>query len=289
MSAPALWGVGILVDRYVLFNRLMDYISYDIFTIWLSLAYVVLVILTVRVSFAFDAYFIGTAVGVLYAMLFILYDYGMMKKEATDVSSIIYINPLFVAVLSWVFLKETLDPVNYLGIVLLTLSAIVVSYRRITRRDIALLYVFIFALGVSIGRVVGKSVLGDVDVWSYLFWVTIGNNIGAIILTVLPLRGRQLRFSITSQTRRSLSIIVLGSVAGFVGYVLFYKALSLGSVTVASGITALLPSYVLVYSSLILLLKPNSISGGARDKSVLLRRLAAVLLIAAGTWALVAA
>jgi transporter family protein len=285
LLAPAFLAVSNIVDNHVLHARLKDAVSYDILTNWITLPVAVMIFLATKVSFAFEAWFVGTIVGFSFAFLFILYNVAMMREQGTNVVSVMYISPLFVAILALVFLGERLSAANYAGILLLIASAFLVLYKRIDAKNLALGIILVFALASAVGRVVTKSALEGVDVWSYFFWVLVGGLLGSIVLA--SVWRRNLGATVRKLDASVLLLIVTSTAFSTLGIVLLYSAFSYGSVTLASGLTAVQPSLVFLYSAVLLRFRPAAIpperiAGGWAD----VRKVGAVLLIIVGVLAL---
>jgi drug/metabolite transporter (DMT)-like permease len=281
LLAPICLGASNLIDNHILHARLSDPVAYDIITSWLSAPIAVGIFLAWRVSFAFDAWFVGTAVGFAFAFLFILYNIAMMREHGTNVVSVMYTSPLFVAILAFLFLGEKLTVTNYAGILLLISSAFLVLYRRIDAKNIALGIILVYAFASSVARVATKSALEDVDVWSYFFWFLIGGMIGTVILAAL--RPKSLTAAWKKLDARLLLLLIATTVFSTMGLVFLYSAFSLGSVALASGLSAIQPTVVFLYSSILLRLRPGAIpperiSGRWADA----RKLGTVLLIVLG-------
>ena len=274
-----------MVDNHVLHARLGDPVAYDIVTAWSTVPIAVGIFLDWRVSFAFDAWFVGTAVGFAFAFLFILYNIAMMREQGTNVVSVIYTSPLFIAILALVFLGEKLTVTNYVGILLLVSSAFLVLYRRIDAKNIALGIILVYALASSVSRVVTKSALQDVDVWSYFFWFLVGGVMGTTILAVL--RPKSVSLALRKLDARLLLLVIATTAFSTIGLVFLYSAFSLGSVALASGLSAIQPTVVFVYSTVLLRIRPGAIpaeriTGRWADA----RKAGAVLLIILGAMAL---
>jgi bacterial/archaeal transporter family protein len=281
LLAPASFAVSNLVDNHILHARLKDAVSYDILTTWVTLPVAVVIFLATKVSFAFEAWFVGTTVGFSFAFLFILYNVAMMREQGTNVVSVIYINPLFVAILALVFLGERLSIANYAGILLLIASAFLVLYKRIDAKNLGLGIVLVYTLASAVARVVAKSALEEVDIWSYFFWFLIGGLLGSIVLACVW--RRSLGTAVRKLDAPVLLMIVTTTAFSTVGLVLLYSAFSYGSVTLASGLTAVQPSLVFLYSSLLLRFRPAAIpperiTGRWAD----VRKVSAALLIIVG-------
>jgi drug/metabolite transporter (DMT)-like permease len=274
-----------MIDNYVLHAPLDDPVSYDIITTWLTLPVAVAIFLAWKVSFAFDAWFVGTAVGFAFAFLFILYNFAMMREQGTNVVSLIYTSPLFVAILALVFLGDKLSVLNYAGILILILSAFLVLYKRISTKNVALGIILVYALCSAIARVATKSALETVDVWSYFFWFLVGGIGGTIILAAL--RPERLAAAWRRVDARLFLLIVATTGFSTLGLLLLYSAFSFGSVVLASGLTAIQPTVVYFYSAILARIRPGAIPpervpGGWAAA----RKIGAVILIVLGVLAL---
>ena len=277
-----------VIDNYVLHERLDDPVSYDILTTWLTIPIAVAVFLVWRVSFAFDAWFVGTAVGFAFAFLFILYNFAMMREEGTNVVSLIYTSPLFVALLALLFLGEQLTLANYFGVVVLILSAFLVLYKRLDAKNIALGIILVYAFFSAVARVASKSALANVDIWSYFFWFLLGGIMGTFILAAL--RPRKLAVAWRRVDGRLLLLFVATTALGELGFVLLYSAFSIGSVVLASGLSAIQPTLVFVYSAVLVRIRPGVIPAErASGRWVGPRKIAAIVLIIVGVLALTGA
>ena len=285
LLAPICLAVSNLIDNHVLHARLSDPVAYDIVTAWPTVPIAAAIFLEWKVSFAFDAWFVGTAVGIAFAFLFILYNVAMMKEQGTNVVSVIYTSPIFVAILATVFLGEQLTVTNYVGILLLVSSAFLVLYRRIDAKNVTLGIILVYAFASSVSRVVTKSALENVDVWSYYFWFLVGGVIGTTVLAVLRPKSVSV---VLKKLDAQLLLLVLGTTAfATLGLVFLYSAFALGSVALASGLSAIQPTAVLIYSAILVRLRPGAIpaeriTGPWADA----RKIGAVVLIVLGAVAL---
>lgn len=274
-----------VIDNYVLHERLDDPVSYDILTTWLTIPIAVAVYLVWKVSFAFDAWFVGTAVGFAFAFLFILYNFAMMKEQGTNVVSLIYTSPLFVAILALLFLGEQLTLTNYFGILILILSAFLVLYKKLDTKNIALGIILVYAFFSAVARVASKSALESVDIWSYFFWFLVGGIIGTFILAAM--RPKKLAAAWRKVDARLFLLFIVTTSLGELGFVLLYSAFSIGSVVLASGMSAIQPTLVYVYSAILGRIRPGVIPAErAAGRWVSARKIVAVILVILGVLAL---
>jgi len=274
-----------VIDNYILHVKLDDPVSYDILTTWLTLPVAIGVFLAWRVSFSFEAWFFGTTIGFAFAFLFILYNFAMMKEQGTNVVSLIYTSPLFVAVLALVFLGESLSGLNYVGILILILSAFLVLYKRLDMKNLALGIILVYAFCSAALRVASKSALENVDVWSFFFWFLVGGLIGTVVLAAI--RPRRLVAAWRKVDARLFLLLVATTAFSMVGFVLLYTAFSLGSVVLASSLAAIQPTIVFLYSAILARVRPGVIpSERISSRWATARKIGAVILIIIGVLAL---
>jgi len=288
LLAPICFSASNLVDNHVLHKRLNDPVSYDVLTIWPTAPIAIVILLAKRVSFAFDAWFVGGAVGFTFAFLVILYCFAMMREQGTSVVSVIYTSPLFVAILAVLFLGERLSAINYAGVLSLVASAFLVLYKRVGTKNLALVLMLVYALMSAVARVVTKSALEDVDIWSYFFWFLVGGVAGSLVLAAL--RWPNLEKAIRRLDTATCLLICATTAFSTVGLVLLYSAFSLGSVTIASGLTAISPTVLFLYSGALVRLHPGAIPPERiTGRGATARKMGAVLLIILGALALTGA
>jgi len=285
LLAPICFSASNLVDNHVLHKRLNDPVSYDILTIWPTVPFAIVILWAKGISTDFDAWFVGGAVGFVFAFLVILYCYAMMQEQGTNVVSVIYTSPLFVTVLALLFLGEKLSALNYAGVFFLVASAFLVLYKRVGAKNLGLVLMVFYALISAIARVVTKSALEGVDVWSYFFWFLVGGIVGSMVLAAV--RWPNLETAIRRLDFETWMLICTTTVFSTVGLVLLYSAFSLGSVTVASGLTAISPTVLFLYSEVLVRLRPNAIPPDRiTGKGAVIRKAGAVLLVIVGALAL---
>jgi drug/metabolite transporter (DMT)-like permease len=285
LLAPVCLAGSNLIDNHVLHKRLSDAVAYDIVTCWASIPIAIGIFLGWKVSFAFEAWFVGTAVGFAFAFLFILYNMAMMREQGTNVVSVMYTSPLFIAIMAVIFLGERLTALNYAGILLLVLSALLVLYRRIDMNNAALGIILVYAFAAAVSRVVTKSALDSVDVWSYYFWFLIGNFVGVAILAAL--RPRSVSGAVKKMDAPLFMLIAATVGISTVGLLFLYSAFSLGSVALASGLSAIQPTVLFVYSAVLLRIRPGAIPPERiTGRWASARKMGAVVLIALGALAL---
>lgn len=200
------------------------------------------------------------AAGALYSLILMLYLKGLHEQEASRFIPTLALNTVFLAILSFIFLGQGFSLIEYLGIGLTVLGAILMSLEN----PLESLKDFNSKLGVVLAVIVAaliavRDLLLDFatlsfDIWPALLWMGLGGL--AFSLSVLLISRRdKLNYS---AFRDSFDMLGVGFVrsTGFLSYAI---AISLGPATKASAVLKLNGMLVFLGATLIALVKPGYI------------------------------
>jgi drug/metabolite transporter (DMT)-like permease len=295
--ASTLWAVVVIVDKFVLTHHIKDAFSYQIFlTITLIPSVLVLFILSsfrlqnyLYLSFYLTIFVIGTILG----LVFVLYNKALLIEEVSRVTPLFYLSPLFVLLFASLFLGESLSLKRYLGIGLLVFSAISVSLRRAEHKSKsmslsispALLLMLFLDLTMAGKDVLAKFFFSYMDYWSYLFWFILGNIAGRPLLLLLPgIRGKfiadmkSLSSGICLLCLLCLLCFISSSLA-CIGYVLYFKAVSLTYVSLVSAIPSTMPFLVFLLAIMLSVFYPGSLKESIERKGVIIKGFTVIMIL----------
>ncbi len=283
LLASTLWAVAILVDKFVLTHHIKDAFSYQIFlTITLIPPVLVLFIFS---SFRISPLFYLTilVIGMILGVAFVLYNKALLVEEVSRVTPLFYLSPLFVLLLSSLFLAESLSTKEYLGIGLMVFSAISVSIRRTEHKSISLspaLFMILFLDFILAGKdVIAKFFFYYMDFWSYLFWFILGNIVGRPFLLLLPGIRRKFVADMKSLSSRICLLCFINSSIVCAGYVLYFNAVSLTYVSLVSAILSTQPFLVLLVATVLAVFYPYSLNERIERKGVIIKLIAVVMIL----------
>jgi len=282
LVAPVLWAISNIIDKYLLSRKLKNPFSYDIITIWIGVIFIIAIPAFVKISFSFNAYFYGILIGIIFCGIYLLYDKAMGREEGSRVVSLIYTMPLYVALLSRLFLGESLSIWNYLGIVLLAVSAVIVSYRGMRKKHLlsmGMIMMLLYAIIAAATRVLSKSVIASVPPLSYVFWIFVGQTIGSLLLLFIPRIRKHLKSDLKTVRGNTFWLLIGTAIFDGLGLLAFYVAIALGSVSIASGISALQPFFFLVGAFVVAKIFPHMIKEDLDGYAIELKILAIVFLV----------
>ncbi|KAF5429248.1 permease protein [Candidatus Methanophagaceae archaeon] len=192
-------------------------------------------------------YLLILLLGMIFGLVFVLYNKALLVEEVSRVTPLIYLSPLFVLMLSTLFLGEHLPPKSYIGIGLMVLSAILVSFRWPERKSFAVspaLFMILFLdLLIACKDVIAKFMFSYIDYWTYLFWFVLGNIVIRPFLLFLP--DIKIRFiaDMKSLKPKIYLICFINSTLTWVGFVFYYDAVSRTYVSLVSAIPSTQPFF----------------------------------------------
>ena len=247
-----------------------------------------LIVLFGNVYFEFPWTLLSVLNGLILYTSFILYNKAMMFEEASKIVPLIFLNPIFVLPLAVVFLNEILNPVKYLGVILLTTSAILISYKKTEDKRYefsrALPLMLILDLLLACCNIIAKYTLNFIDYWSFFHWSAIGGFIGGGLLLLSRYHRENFKRDISKIKIDSvfLMLFILGFVIYFIATIFFYKAMSLQYISIIAVIPSIQPFVVFIYTLILSTFAPNYLSEKI-DKSTVSVKVSSFILIILGT------
>jgi drug/metabolite transporter (DMT)-like permease len=222
-------------------------------------------------------------------LVFVLYNKALLIEEISRVTPLFYLSPLLVLLFASLFLGESLSPKRYLGIGLLVFSAISVSLRRVEHKSRsqfislsispALLMILFLDLIMAGKDVLAKFFFSYMDYWSYLFWFILGNIAGRPLLLLLPGVKRKFIADMKSLSSRICLLCFINSSIACVGYVLYFKAVSLTYVSLVSAIPSTQPFLVFLVATVLTVFYPESLNERIERKGIIIKLIAVVTIL----------
>jgi drug/metabolite transporter (DMT)-like permease len=117
-------------------------------------------------------------VGVIPVFTFWFYSKALQVEEISRITPMFQFIPIFVVVLSMVFLGEILSAQKYLGIALIVATSLLVAYRKSDNGGVlssAFKWMLPYCVIISVYNVFSKYLLAYLDSWSVYFWMMVGS------------------------------------------------------------------------------------------------------------------
>src|SRR3990172_497707 len=129
ISAVAIFGFNAIVDKIILTRHLNSF-SYLVAGIPSKVVYLVAIMFFVPLDFTSPSFYLAFLAGFLGVLGYYAYAFAMKKEEASRISALTSLYPLFVAIFAAIFLNEFFSAQSYVGIIFMILGATMISYKR---------------------------------------------------------------------------------------------------------------------------------------------------------------
>jgi uncharacterized membrane protein len=205
-----------------------------------------------------------------------------MAEEATRVVSLIYTFPIFVLILSSIFLQESLSYQKYLGVMLLVASAFLVSYKKENKKFLlstAVALLIFYSFGSASLKVLTKYALYNMDYWSFFFWSLVGNMLGAFTLTLIPKIRKKLVKDVSEIDRKTWIYLLAIDIFVWLGYLFLFIATSIGYVSLIAALMSIQPLLVFIFTLILTIHKPEILKEEISKASLLFKSLAVIFII----------
>lgn len=218
--------------------------------------------------------------GAFYLLAELLYYKAAQLEEISRVISLLYLDPLFTAVLSAFFLREFFSPLKYLGVGLLVSGAIAISYKKGNGLSFkgAFWFCILSAFLFACYNLQVKFLVNRMDFWTAFSYIRFGT-----FLCALPIFYFQFGIfkKLAQEHAGQFSLMMFNNFLVYLGAFFYTIASSLGYATLTTSINAIQPLFVLILTVAFSIFYP-AILKEELNKRVIFQKLFAVALMFAG-------
>jgi drug/metabolite transporter (DMT)-like permease len=289
ISAVVIFGFNAIVDKIILTKHLNSF-SYLVAGVPAKLAYIVGIVFFVPIDFNSFLFYLSFAAGALGVLGYYAYAFAMKREEASRISALTSLYPVFVAILAAIFIYEIFSITTYAGIVLMVLGATLISYKRTKFYRLIPAVVIVIAVLANVFWGI-EQVMSKIVLQSYQFWeFSAAYMMGVIFMTIPSLAVPHFRKNLIKEfkklPRNTILLITFSSSIWFIGIALFFYSVSLGPITLVSTLSITSPFAVLLLTLLLSKFWPKILKEEIDRKTVTLKLLA-IVLIFLGTYLIV--
>lgn len=285
LLAPAFWALNNIFIKFLITNKFKTYfpLIFTVISCDIIFAGAVLVFGTVTYSYPYSL--LAMAAGLMPLIAFWFYSKALITEEISRIVTLFQLIPIFVVLLSVVFLNEILGIQRYIGISLIVIASILISYKKAGNKPFSGIIKFMIPFGILIAAytIADKTLLIYLDYWTVFFWNILGTFIGALFMMTMPKPRNEIAKTIPTVGRKALLATFIGESLYVIGTICSLIALSLTQASLASPIFGLQPFYVFFYTIIISFFLPQILKEEI-SREILLLKTSAVTLMFIGTW-----
>jgi len=285
LLAPAFWALNNVFIKFLITNKFKSYLPLIFTVISVDAVFAVAVLLLGAITYSFPYSLLALSVGLMPLTAFMLYSKALIKEEVSRIVTLFQLIPVFVVFLSVIFLNEILGMNRYLGIGLIVIASILISYKKTGKKSFssALKFMVPFGMIIAAYTIVDKTLLGYLDYWSVFFWNLLGTFCGSLSLLVLPKPRTEIVKTISAVGKKAVFTTFVGEGLYVIGTIFSLIALSLIDASLASSLFGLQPFFVFFYTIVLSVFLPKIIKEKI-NKETLLLKASAIALMFTGTW-----
>jgi uncharacterized membrane protein len=246
----------------------------------------VTICLVTPASFVFPYAFFAMGVGLMPLLSFWFYSKALMVEEISRITPLFQFIPIFVVLLSVIFLNEILSVQRYFGVAIIIIASILISYRNSTSGkslSSALKFMIPFTLVLAVHSILEKLLLSYIDYWSVFFWNILGSFCGILFLLTFSKPRKEFAEAVTAVGKRAFFVVFVGEGVYFLGTICWLIAASMGYVSLVSAFAGLQHFFVFIYVLLSSLFLPQHLKE-EMTLGVIALKISAIALMFAGTW-----
>ena len=283
--AQGIWSITSLIDKIVISK---GYIRNPLVYIVLNgLTGILLVFLLPFVGFEslkFADFFIALLAGALFSASVALYYKAVQFDDISRVIILMQIAPIFVLILSYFFLGETLTGNHLIGFLLLLGAGIIVSFTKVQksfRLSKAFWYMLFCGLLGSISFIMAKYIFTITSFWNAFLWLRLSGFMALVVLAVPSIRIDFVE-SYKKCGSRPKGLLAFKMIIDFSAFVFAGYALVQGKASLISALSSsITPIFVFVLTAITSIYLPHVVKEEINTKAIL-TKIMAILLIVAG-------
>jgi drug/metabolite transporter (DMT)-like permease len=288
LLAPALWALNNVFIKFLITNKFKSNLPLIFTVVSCDAVFAVSVLIFGSVTYSFPYSFLALAAGLMPLTAFWFYSKALIKEEVTRIVTLFQLIPVFVVILSVTFLNEILEIQRYLGIGLIVIASMLISYKKTSKKPFsgALKLMIPYGIIIAAYTVTDKTLLGYLDYWTVFFWNLFGTFLGALSLLALSKPRAEITKTVSAVGKRVVFTTFVGEGLYVIGTVCSLIALSLTDASLASPLFGLQPFYVFFCVIILSLFLPKILQEKTNRETLLLKA-SAVILMFTGTWLIV--
>ncbi|MBI2578114.1 MAG: EamA family transporter [Candidatus Aenigmarchaeota archaeon] len=280
LLAVNLWSFSNIIDKHVVSNHVKNpMIPISVQALGIAV-YIVFIALIWGISVPSPLYIVLSLFsGFLLFSGIVLYFEALKHDEVSRVMPLFATAPIFTLIFATFFLGELFTADKYIGIALLVLGSVIISYRRNQQYKFSKGVIFMLASSLifSISYIITKYLSGSMDVLNIFLLTELGL---AFFGGIVFLKYRSEISSIYRKNSKVIYFIILSGAFGFFGFLLYFSAISQGSVSLVVALDNTQWVFVLFYATLISIFLPGVLKEDLKGSVVALKLLAIAIIFA---------
>jgi len=286
--APAIFSVNNFVDKFLVVKKIRDTAVITVFSGFVALLFGMIILLLRNFQLLeVKQLFLIVSAGIFAEFGLLPYFKALSTDETSRVVPLFQISPIFVLILSALFLGEFLTTKQISGFLFILMSGFVLSAEKIEKKIFtprkSLWYMMLASLFFAISGVIFRFVVVNANFWDTLAWELVGIGIGAIVLLLWPIYRKRVLAERKNTGIKVWSALGFNESIYMAGRLSVSYATSLAPVALVSVMNGFQPLFVLINGLILSIWFPHILKEDIQ-KSVVGIKLFAIALIFSGLY-----
>ena len=240
--ATLFWSFANLIDKFALSEYIRNPNIPLIFVAVIGIvSSFIIYILKGFVALSLFEFGLSILAGILYVLSLYFYFHALKIEEVSRVIPLFYLSPIFVLIFAFFLLKESLSIKNYIGIFLLVLGAMFLSFKKHFRIRKAFWLMFLADIPMALSSVISKYLFERIDFLTVYSYIRLG-----VLIAVLPLPFIYYDdFKDFFKKKIAVGMVSLSETFNILGVIFSTFAIAYGLVSLVSALTSIQPLVVL--------------------------------------------
>ncbi len=280
--AALLWAIVHILDKIILTKLIKNPVISLLFLGIIGL--IISFIVYLFYGFSELSYFnilLSFIASICYVLMIYFYFEATQLEEISRVVSFFRITPLFVLIFSVFLFNEIFSFSKYLGIILLILGSILISFKKSVKLTFgkSFRFIIIAAIFSALNTIITKYLLNFTDFWTVFAYLRIG--VFVVLIPFFYWNFSELMLIIKKRNKKIIGLISLNELLNLFGILFITIAISLNSATLVSALSSIYPFFVLVFAVILSVFYPHILKEEI-GKSTLAIKIIAIILIFVG-------
>lgn len=209
--------------------------------------------------------------GIFLTFYIVPYFKALSLDDASRVTPLFQFFPIFVLIISFLFLHESLTIRQFIGFIFVSLGGFLLGSEHIEKKLFRirksfwymLFSSFLYALTSIIFKYVAQS-----NFWVIISYQTIGIGIGALLLLLYPIYKKDFISEIKRMKRPLFYLLLLNHFLTVIADFLIFYAITLAPVALVSVVQGVQPLYLIIFGLFLTLWFPHIVKEDIRKETI---------------------
>lgn len=282
LIATVIWSISAIINKFVRVRYIENSLGYLIFIAPVSFFALILLFFEPFTILPAKEAFFALLTGVAITLGYYLYLEAIHKEELSRVYILFGTAPLFVLVLSTIFLKEVLTINQYIAFALIFIGSTLIAFKKVKEKiklTLGVLLVLLSSLFFSIQDVIFKYI-SKVNLTTIMFYRE-GGFLASILLILLlsPKARKHTKKVINDLNLKKTALVYSAEIIGMTGIFLVYLAIQRGPVSLVTVTQGFETIFILIFTIIISICIPKILKEEINIKTITIKIISIVLML----------